>query len=61
MQVYEECGFDITPYLNPSEYVDRVMKEQKIRLYVIHGVPEDTKFETKTRKEISVSFTRACL
>lgn len=32
-----------------------MMKEQKIRLYVVPGVHEDTLFETKTRKEISVS------
>ena len=30
------------------------MKEQKISLYVVPGVPEDYPFETKTRKEISV-------
>lgn len=30
------------------------MKEQKIRLYVVSGIPIDTKFEPQTRKEISV-------
>ena len=28
------------------------MKDQKVRLYIVHGVTEDTVFETKTRKEI---------
>lgn len=32
------------------------MKEQRIRLYIVPNVSEDTLFETKTRKEISVSF-----
>ena len=54
-QVREECGFDVTPYLKPGDYVDVVMKEQSVRLYICHGVPQDTVFETQTRKEISVS------
>lgn len=31
------------------------MREQRIRLYIIQGVPEDTLFIPRTRKEISVS------
>jgi mRNA-decapping enzyme subunit 2 len=31
------------------------IKEQQISLFVVPGVPEDFPFETKTRKEISVS------
>jgi hypothetical protein len=31
------------------------MREQRIRLYIIQGVPEDTQFIPRTRKEISVS------
>lgn len=54
-QVREECGFDIKPYLKSNDYVDRVMKEQKIRLYVVSGIPMDTVFEPQTRKEISVN------
>lgn len=29
------------------------MREQKIRLYIVPGIDEDTRFETQTRKEIS--------
>lgn len=31
------------------------MREQRIRLYLVVGVPEDTEFNPQTRKEISVS------
>lgn len=31
------------------------VREQKMRLYIVPGVPRDTVFETQTRKEISVS------
>jgi hypothetical protein len=31
------------------------IKEQQISLFVVPGIPEDFPFETKTRKEISVS------
>lgn len=70
-QVLEETGFDLTgffprdqlAYGNVEEenaerrpyYVELVIKEQKIRLYFIAGIHEDTYFETRTRKEISVS------
>lgn len=41
-----------------DDYLECVMKEQRIRLYLVPGVSEDTLFETKTRKEISVSYLR---
>jgi mRNA-decapping enzyme subunit 2 len=31
------------------------IKEQQISLFIVPGIPEDFHFETKTRKEISVS------
>ncbi|KAI8842297.1 Dcp2, box A domain-containing protein, partial [Chytriomyces cf. hyalinus JEL632] len=54
-EVYEETGFDIRSRLRTEEFVERTMKEQRIRLYVIRGVPESTAFLTQTRKEIGVS------
>lgn len=45
---YDEGG-ERNPY-----YVELVIREQKIRLYFVPGVREDTRFETRTRKEISV-------
>lgn len=51
------------PTLPPGHYADDdyleiMMKEQRIRMYIVPGVPEDTLFEPKTRKEISVGLHR---
>ncbi|ORX47706.1 DCP2-domain-containing protein [Hesseltinella vesiculosa] len=52
-EVYEETGFDITPYLKKDEFSEIQVADQVIRLYFVVGVPEDTVFQTQTRKEIS--------
>ncbi|SCZ97966.1 BZ3500_MvSof-1268-A1-R1_Chr3-3g06489 [Microbotryum saponariae] len=68
-QVLEETGYDLSSAFPPEQlqtnyveqepaervpyYVELVIKEQKIRLYLIPGIHEDTYFETRTRKEIS--------
>ncbi len=52
IQVYEEVGFDIRPYVKENEYIERTIKSQKIHLFIVHGISEDTSFETQTRKEI---------
>ncbi|KAI8068489.1 Dcp2, box A domain-containing protein [Gongronella butleri] len=52
-EVYEETGFDVSPYLNKDQYSEIQVGEQIIRLYFIVGVPENTFFQTQTRKEIS--------
>ncbi|SCV74759.1 BQ2448_7788 [Microbotryum intermedium] len=68
-QVLEETGYDLSSAFPPQQlqsdhveqegaekvpyYVELVIKEQKIRLYLIPGIHEDTYFETRTRKEIS--------
>lgn len=54
-QVLEETGYDIGPLLKKPDYIELTMREQRIRLYIIQGVPEDTQFIPRTRKEISVS------
>ncbi|KAJ3134883.1 mRNA-decapping enzyme subunit 2 [Physocladia obscura] len=53
-EVLEEVGFDCSSMLSPKEYVERTIKEQRIRLYIIRGVSETTEFLTQTRKEIGV-------
>lgn len=55
MKVLEETGFDVGPYLKKQDYIELTMREQRIRLYIIQGVSEDTEFVPRTRKEISVS------
>ncbi|XP_054287061.1 m7GpppN-mRNA hydrolase-like isoform X1 [Macrosteles quadrilineatus] len=51
-EVLEETGFDISNLLNQNEYIEATIHEQLVRLYIIPGVPLDTKFEPKTRNEI---------
>lgn len=57
-EVYEETGFDIkeaglVEKEEDMKYIDVTMREQHMRLYVFRGVPMDTYFEPRTRKEIS--------
>ena len=58
-EVWEETGFDIRASGLVAENeedvkkIDVTMREQHMRLFVFRGVPEDTHFEPKTRKEIS--------
>eukprot|EP00164_Ancoracysta_twista_P022480 GFYU01041416.1.p1 GENE.GFYU01041416.1~~GFYU01041416.1.p1 ORF type:complete len:247 (-),score=45.82 GFYU01041416.1:198-938(-) len=52
-EVTEECGFDVSPYIKEEDAIELVIKQQKIRLYIIPYIPEDTHFEPQTRKEIS--------
>ncbi|KAM3581219.1 mRNA-decapping enzyme subunit 2 [Umbelopsis sp. WA50703] len=52
-EVLEETGFDITPYIEPQNFLEITLREQRIRLYIICGVPENSEFIPRTRKEIS--------
>ncbi|KAL9543933.1 hypothetical protein MBANPS3_007886 [Mucor bainieri] len=52
-EVLEETGYDVGPLLKKPDYIELTMREQRIRLYIIQGVPEDTQFIPRTRKEIS--------
>ncbi|MCJ1281566.1 mRNA-decapping enzyme subunit 2 [Xylographa opegraphella] len=57
-EVYEETGFDVqsaklVPDKQDVKYIEVTMREQHMRLYVFRGIPMDTDFEPRTRKEIS--------
>lgn len=58
-EVYEETGYDIKGAglvqedEENAKYIEMSLREQQMRLYVFRGVPMDTYFEPKTRKEIS--------
>jgi len=57
-EVYEETGFDVRAAglvkdEDNVKYIEITMREQHMRLYVFPGVPKDTHFEPRTRKEIS--------
>ncbi|KAI1374596.1 hypothetical protein F4677DRAFT_161819 [Hypoxylon crocopeplum] len=56
-EVYEETGFDLresglVAKNQPVHPLEVTMHDQQVRLYVFRGIPEDTVFETRTRKEI---------
>ncbi|XP_078427888.1 decapping 2 [Wolffia australiana] len=52
-EVLEETGFDISQVLNMDDHVEVVVGQQRVRLYIIPGVKEDTTFAPLTKKEIS--------
>lgn len=57
-EVYEETGYDLeaaglVPEDRNVKHIDITIRDQDLRLYVFSGVPMDTHFEPKTRKEIS--------
>ncbi|KAI1500489.1 hypothetical protein F5X99DRAFT_386186 [Biscogniauxia marginata] len=56
-EVYEETGYDLRQAgliekNTPVQPLEVTMHDQQVRLYVFRGVPQDTVFETRTRKEI---------
>ncbi|NXT23483.1 DCP2 hydrolase, partial [Syrrhaptes paradoxus] len=53
-EVFEETGFDIKDYIRKEEYIELRINDQLARLYIIPGVPKNTKFNPKTRREIRV-------
>lgn len=52
--MFEETGFDIKDYICKEEYIELRINDQLARLYIIPGVPKNTKFNPKTRREIRV-------
>lgn len=54
-QVFEETGFDIKDFINKDDYIELRINDQLARLYIIPGIPKDTKFNPKTRREIRVN------
>ncbi|CAE6521280.1 unnamed protein product [Rhizoctonia solani] len=52
-ETLEETGFDVTPLLDRQIFIKNTLKEQQLTLYIVPDVPEDTVFQTRTRKEIS--------
>ncbi|XAR72114.1 5'-(N(7)-methylguanosine 5'-triphospho)-(mRNA) hydrolase [Bertholletia excelsa] len=52
-EVLEETGFDVSPLLNKDEYIEMVFGQQRVRLYIVAGVKDDTAFAPLTKKEIS--------
>ncbi|RKP16934.1 DCP2-domain-containing protein [Rozella allomycis CSF55] len=51
-EVLEETGFDISEFVNEQDYIELFL-EKRARMYVAVGIPENSTFATRTRKEIS--------
>jgi 8-oxo-dGTP pyrophosphatase MutT (NUDIX family) len=52
-EVLEETGFDCSSLIQPTVYIEVIMRgEQSNRLYIITNIPETTEFCPRTRKEI---------
>ncbi|CAK9169602.1 unnamed protein product [Ilex paraguariensis] len=52
-EVLEETGFDFSKLLNKEEYIEMIFGQQRVRLYIVAGVKDDTAFAPLTKKEIS--------
>ncbi|KAB8360768.1 hypothetical protein FH972_024502 [Carpinus fangiana] len=58
-EVYEETGFDLAAAglvdddRSKQKFIEVTMREQHIKLFVFRGVPTNTQFAPRTRKEIS--------
>lgn len=51
-EVLEETGFDIKNRICKDVFLEQKITDQVVRLYIIPGVSQDTKFNPRTRKEI---------
>ncbi|KAK6179354.1 hypothetical protein SNE40_011737 [Patella caerulea] len=51
-EVMEETGLDISKLIDKNVFLETDMNGQLNRLYIVPGVPLDTHFQPKTRKEI---------
>lgn len=51
-EIAEEIGYDCSALIDANEFLEMQWQQQVMRLYVVPGVPEDTVFETQTKKEI---------
>lgn len=51
-EVFEETGFDMAALLSPKDFIERQVMDRLVRLYLVVGVPRDTAFSPRTRKEI---------
>ncbi|KVI06886.1 mRNA-decapping enzyme subunit 2-like [Cynara cardunculus var. scolymus] len=52
-EVLEETGFNVSKLINKDEYIEIIFGPQRVRLYIVGGVKDDTTFAPQTKKEIS--------
>ena len=51
-EVLEETGFDISPQIDSSAYIEHILFDRYNRHYLIAGISESTLFQPQTRNEI---------
>ncbi|GFQ03584.1 mRNA-decapping enzyme subunit 2 [Phtheirospermum japonicum] len=54
--VLEDTGFDVSSLLNKHDHIEMIFGQQRVRLYIIAGVKDDTYFAPQTKKEISFGY-----
>ena len=54
-ELYEETGFDSRGIIKEKWHLIAQVNGCEAKMYIIPGVPDNTYFEPKTRKEIRVS------
>ena len=53
-ELYEETGFDSRGIIQEKWFLEAQVNSSEAKMYIIPGVPDNTPFEPKTRKEIRV-------
>mgnify|MGYP003365491485 CR=1 FL=1 len=51
-EMYEETGFDASPYVDEEEYAERRIRGKNYKIFFCSGIPEDTEFKPVARNEI---------
>ncbi|KAH3674648.1 hypothetical protein WICMUC_003194 [Wickerhamomyces mucosus] len=52
-EVKEEIGFDIGPFTNENEYIERTIRNKNYKIYLCRDIPEDFEFKPQVRNEIN--------
>ena len=51
-EVEEETNANVADQIDERHFLEKVISDQTVRLYLAPGVPEDTEFGTRTKQEI---------
>lgn len=55
----EETGCDVSEQLKLDDFIEVTVGQQRVRLFIVVGVREDTVFAPQTKNEISVRLQMA--
>ncbi|KAI8382849.1 Nudix box signature [Nakaseomyces glabratus] len=51
-EVKEETGFDLTDYVDESQFIERNIQGKNYKIFLVYGIPEDFDFKPHVRNEI---------